>query len=257
MKGSFTANDIRGSSTKGGRFYKEYKTWQRTISKCHNVRHHRYKNYGGRGFVVDDFYRYSFLNFLNEIGECPLPVDEYTIERVDNDKGYVTGNMIWLKAPLQALNKSNTFMVDYKGKSIPLIVLCRDLNIKYSSAKTRMSRGESLDNAISQGRIKYTIRKIEHAGKVYKLTRFVKDFKMNYERVIRLYNMGYTAAEIINNPLSYLVRKNNLYEYNNKKLTISAWAKEMKISPMTIRAKMANGYSFTFLCDQYFNHKDE
>ena len=45
-------------------------------------------------------------------------------------------------------------------------------------------------------------------------------------------------------------------KYNNKKLTISAWAKEMKISPMTIRAKMANGYSFTFLCDQYFNHKD-
>ena len=249
----FTSKDVRGSSTKGGRFWKEYKTWQRVLSKCYNPNHHRYSSYGAKGLAVDDLFRYSFLNFLNEIGECPEPKPEYSIERIDNSLGYLAGNVAWLKIPLQALNKTNNKIVKYKGKELPLSVLCKDLNLNYETVNTRLGRGYSLEDAISQGRLKSKSRFVVYNSKKMRLRGLVTLLNLNYDKAMRLFNQGYTGDEIAANPIAYMVANPVLYSYNDKSMTVSDWARYLKVSRTTIVTKLNKGLSIGFICDMYLN----
>ena len=252
MKGKLTAKDIRGSSTKGGTYWKEYKTWQRILSKCNNPNHHRYEVYGAKGIVVDDIYRYSFLNFINEIGVCPSPKEEYSIDRIDNTMGYVPGNMAWLKHSMQAINKSTNRIVEYRGRRMPLSVLCKDLNCNYETASTRLGRGFSVEEAVSQDR-SYVSRKVTYKGKKIDLTTLIRKLKLNMDRCLKLYNQGYTGDEIVASPLSKLVRKHKTYSYNGIDLTATGWARYLKISRTTVETKLRKGYSIGFICDTYLN----
>ena len=253
MKGTFTARDVRGSSTKGAKYVKEYRTWQRINSKCYNPNHHRYANYGGRGIGVDDLYRYSFLNFLNEVGECPEPKLEYSIERIDNNEGYVCGNMEWIKIPLQALNKTSNHMVEHNGVQLPLSVVCKDLNINYDTATTRLARGFSLEDALNPELLEHKSRDLVYLGKHMKLGALVKLLGLNYDKAVLLYNQGYSGDEIALNPISYMVRTHKTYEYNGKDMTVTDWAKYLGLSRTTIVTKLNKGYSIGFICDTYLN----
>jgi hypothetical protein len=252
MKGKLTAKDVRGSSTRGGLYWKEYKTWQRIISKCNNPNHHRYANYGAKGITIDDIYKYSFLNFINEVGVCPSPKEEYSIERIDNNMSYVAGNMAWIKHAMQALNKSSNRVVEYLGQKLPLSVLCKDLNCNYDTASTRLGRGFSIEEAVKQERT-YVSRKVTYKGKKVALTSLVRNLKLNLDRCLKLYNQGYGGDEIVANPLSRLVRKHKTYMYNGLDMTATGWAKYLKVSRTTVDTKLRKGYSIGFICDTYLN----
>ena len=253
MEVRFTSKDVRGSSTKGGRFWKEYKTWQRTMAKCYNPNHHRYSNYGAKGLTVDDLFRYSFLNFLNEIGECPEPKAEYSIERIDNALGYLSGNIAWLKIPLQALNKTNNKLVKYNGKELPLSVLCKDLNVNYETVSTRLGRGHSLEESLTQGRLKSKARYVVYNAKKMRLRGLVTLLKLNYDKAMRLFNQGYTGDEIAENPIAYIIANPILHSYKDKSMTITDWAKHLGISRTTLETKLKKGLSIGFICDMYLN----
>jgi hypothetical protein len=248
---NFTAEDIAGSSREGRRFYKEYKTWQRIIGKCHNVRHARYPNYGGRGFIFDDFYRYSFLNFLNEVGECPEPKNKNTIERIDNDKGYVTGNMKWLVSELQARNKTNNKIIEHDGKKFPLAVWCKDLGLNYSTITTRLKRGMSFAEAIMETPPRIT-REIIYKGEITTLTTLCSELGLNFDTACSLHGSGMTGDEIAECPEAYAVKKPKLYTYKGETLTLPKWAKKFGIHRAYLRDRL-KVYSFEFLCDKYLN----
>jgi hypothetical protein len=57
----------------------------------------------------------AFNNWACEVGPRPPGT---SLERVDNNKGYVKGNLIWADAVRQARNKANTTRVHYKNKDI-------------------------------------------------------------------------------------------------------------------------------------------
>lgn len=250
---AFKPEDVAGSSMVYGRYYKEYKTWQRTIGKCHNPMHARYSNYGGRGFVIEDFYRYSFLNFLNEVGECPSPKEKYTIERIDNDKGYVTGNMKWLISHMQAINKTTNKIIEHDGKKFPLSVWCKDLGLNYSTITTRLRRGMTFADAISEDPPKLS-GEVIYKGEIMRLMTLCKKMKLNFDTACSLYVLGMTGDEIAAAPEAVEVKKPKLYSYNGEELTLPKWAKKMGLNVTTIRDKMKK-YSFTFICDNYLAHK--
>ena len=88
-----------------------YKTWEGMLQRCNNPKIKAYKNYGGRGIIVC----VEWLDVRNFVAwsESTYPnIEGYTLDRIDNDKGYSPDNCRWADATTQAVNqrmqKNNT-----------------------------------------------------------------------------------------------------------------------------------------------------
>jgi hypothetical protein len=81
----------------------EYNCWTSMNARCSNPKHSAYKNYGGRGITVCRRWRESYEAFLADMGRKPGP--EYSIDRVDNDKGYSKANCRWATIMEQRHNR--------------------------------------------------------------------------------------------------------------------------------------------------------
>jgi len=80
----------------------EYRIWHGMIRRCEDEKHAAYKYYGGRGISVCKRWK-SFENFYDDMGARPS--NKYTIERVNNNKGYNFGNCMWATRTEQQRNK--------------------------------------------------------------------------------------------------------------------------------------------------------
>lgn len=98
--------------TKEGR--KAYWAWQDMIRRCHSETHPDYENYGARGIWVSDKFRKSFDAFIKEIG---IPNLHDYLDRIDNRKGYVSGNIRWTDASTSVRNREPFGLSKYRGVS--------------------------------------------------------------------------------------------------------------------------------------------
>jgi len=94
----------------------EYNVWESMLTRCRNPRHHTYPAYGGRGITVCERW-FSFDNFYEDMGPRPRG---YWIERRENNGNYEPGNCHWASPSEQNDNKSNNFMVEFRGEKLPL-----------------------------------------------------------------------------------------------------------------------------------------
>ena len=97
--GCFTAN-----RTHGLRNHRFYKTWKHMVDRCNNPKIKAYKDYGGRGISVCE----EWLDIRNFVDWCDLthPNQEgYTLDRINNDKGYSPENCRWVDKSTQAINR--------------------------------------------------------------------------------------------------------------------------------------------------------
>jgi len=88
----------------------EYNSWMHMNQRCSNPNSKDYKNYGGRGITVYPLWQNSFEAFLVYMGPKPSP--DYSIERIDVNKGYYPGNVRWATSLEQSRNKRNNVMIE-------------------------------------------------------------------------------------------------------------------------------------------------
>jgi hypothetical protein len=70
--------------------------------RCNNPDAHNYHRYGGQGVNVHARYNTSFANFLADIGPRP---EGTTLDRRNNARGYMPGNIRWATPIMQAQNR--------------------------------------------------------------------------------------------------------------------------------------------------------
>lgn len=78
-----------------GQYISEYAALKNAIDRCTRDNHPQFKDYGGRGIeVAPEFVGPNgFENFFHEVGPKADPL--LTLERLQNDLGYVPGNLAW------------------------------------------------------------------------------------------------------------------------------------------------------------------
>jgi hypothetical protein len=124
-----------------------YRLHHNIVQRCTRKTCHAWKDYGGRGITIHGPWL-DFATFLAEIP--PKPAGNFTLDRIDNSKGYIPGNLRWATRLEQANNKRNNKMLTFKGKTQSLAEWSRELGINYFTLKSRINQsGYSVEKALS------------------------------------------------------------------------------------------------------------
>ena len=90
--------------THGLTYNKFYKTWKGMLQRCTNLEHRSYKNYGARGIAVCEEWQ-DVTNFVAWAESTYPNIEGYTLDRIDNDKGYSPENCRWVDKSTQVINQ--------------------------------------------------------------------------------------------------------------------------------------------------------
>lgn len=82
-----------------------YNTWLDMRRRCYQPSRKAFRDYGGRGIIVCERWRTSFLRFLEDMGQRPVGL---VIDRINNDGNYEPVNCRWTTRQESNRNKRNT-----------------------------------------------------------------------------------------------------------------------------------------------------
>lgn len=130
--GCMTGPTVSKFFTKHGRNPRYlYRTWLAMNQRCFNKDNPAYDYYGGRGITVCEEWRGNFERFRDDIGERPDV--NYTVDRIDNNKGYSKDNCRWSTKKEQSNNTRKVIKVTVHGEIRNLREWCEFLGITISS----------------------------------------------------------------------------------------------------------------------------
>ena len=119
----------------------EYKTWLQMKSRCrmsmYYIRH---------GIQVCERWASSFEAFVADVGIKPSP--QYTLDRIDNMKGYEPGNVRWATPTQQARNKRNNRLLTCHGETKHLDEWAAQMGLSSATLYSRLRKGMSEEDAI-------------------------------------------------------------------------------------------------------------
>ena len=148
-----------------------YLTWYNMVKRCNNPKHEDYKNYGERGITICDEWL-DIKKFIAWAESTHPNIEGYTLDRIDNDKGYSPENCRWADKTMQSVNQ------------------------RISKRNTSKILGVSW-----KSRNKRWVAQIRHMGKKVWLGQFI-----SIEDAIEARN-SYILVNKLPNPLSVLITK--------------------------------------------------
>lgn len=117
----------------------EHRGWRSMLERCHNPRNPGYKLYGGRGIVVCEEWRDSFINFFSYVGKRPS--DKHSIDRIKNDLPYQPGNVKWSVKTEQQNNLRKNVKFTFNGETLGLREWSRRIGIGHNTIANRIRKG--------------------------------------------------------------------------------------------------------------------
>lgn len=125
----------------------EYRTWASMKYRCTTQTHASFKRYGARGIDVCPEWMSGFEAFYKDMGERPGP--GYSLDRIDNNKGYNKENCRWATKKEQMLNTSQNVYIELGGKRMTITQWSRYLGGAPQLVRTRLTKGWSLEKALT------------------------------------------------------------------------------------------------------------
>lgn len=114
-----------------------YMIWANMKERCYNKNNPKYKNYGDRGIIVCDEWKYSYVCF-REWALSNGYSNLLTIDRIDVDGNYEPSNCRWTTNVEQSNNRTNNIDIEYKGEMHTLSEWSKILNINYHTLYRRL-----------------------------------------------------------------------------------------------------------------------
>lgn len=114
-----------------------YGVWRCMKGRMLNPKDRGYPRYGGRGLKLCKRW-HKFENFLADMGEPPAI--GYSLDRIDNNRGYCKSNCKWSTEKEQQRNSSNNIMYTLHGKRQCLSAWAEEFNIPYRVVWDRIRR---------------------------------------------------------------------------------------------------------------------
>jgi hypothetical protein len=136
-----------GKRTHGETKTRLYAIWGGMITRCRNMnREKAKKDYQDRGIGVcpewTDFSVFQAWALANGYSE------DFTIDRIDNDKGYFPGNCRWADAKTQANNKRNNINLSFNNETHTVAQWAEIMDIKYGTLYNRILKGWNVEDAL-------------------------------------------------------------------------------------------------------------
>lgn len=125
----------------------EYNSWLGMKARCKGLRYIEKKCYLDRGITVCERWKNSFENFLEDMGR--RPEGKYSLDRIENDKGYYKENCRWATPAQQNRNKRDTILITYNNKTQCVTDWAREYGINRSTLVNRYLDWKDLDKVFS------------------------------------------------------------------------------------------------------------
>jgi hypothetical protein len=127
------ASTKHGYGSRNGPLGAEFTAYRSMSRRCHEEKNKSFEYYSRRGIVVCEQWRdpEGFPSFLKDIG--PRPGPSYTVERIDNDRGYEPGNVKWATMEQQNRNKINNVYHTFGDERLCIGEWSRRLGVPYVS----------------------------------------------------------------------------------------------------------------------------
>ncbi len=112
--GCHAADKARSRATHGLSRTTTHTIWKSMRARCNNKNTRGFEWYGGRGISVCEEWN-SFDRFLSDMGVRPAGM---SIDRIDNEKNYESGNCRWATNGEQSRNRRSNCNITFNGKTM-------------------------------------------------------------------------------------------------------------------------------------------
>jgi hypothetical protein len=135
------AERAKHNAAVGGEITPLYRVWQQIKQRCCNVKNDSYTDYGGRGISLFPPWKEAFADFeayiVSTIGE--KPDRRHSLDRIDNEKGYVPGNLRWATPEEQNRNRRTiVLMHELAGERGTLSEWAAAVGVPYDLVRRRV-----------------------------------------------------------------------------------------------------------------------
>lgn len=123
-----------------------YRIWKGMKERCYKESRKDFASYGGRGIVMCDEWKNSFVNFLADMGEAP---ENMSIDRINGDGIYEKSNCRWATLEQQANNRRTCIYVTFNGETKTVAQWSRDIGIERKTLEYRIRVGWDVEKALT------------------------------------------------------------------------------------------------------------
>ena len=133
-----------------------YKVWVDMRNRCYYENDISYHRYGGRGIIMCEEWRTSFIPFYEWSVKNGYQ-HGLQLDRINNNGNYEPSNCRWVDCVTQNNNRGNNRLLTYNNETKTAMEWSRLTGIKRSTIVERLKRGWSIEEALtidSEGRYK-------------------------------------------------------------------------------------------------------
>lgn len=143
-----------------------YKVWIDMRNRCNNPNNKGYKRYGARGIKVCDEWQSNYISFYNWAIDNNYKENvkrRFTVDRIDNLKGYSPDNCRLLSIQEQQNNRTNNYWITYKGEKHTVSQWSKILNINVQTIFNRIKKDLPVEKILSKEKL-YKNKELVQSG---------------------------------------------------------------------------------------------